>query len=71
MTYGGENGTNGSDFPAFIEDVAFAHHFVATHLPPTLTPYRSTGGIGYASYLKWREIQLAIQCTVDTMNYFE
>ena len=51
--------------------VAFAHHFVATHLPPTLTPYRSTSGIGYASYLKWREIQIAIQCTVDTMNYFE
>ena len=25
------------------------------------------------NYLKWREIQLAIQCTVaiDTMNYFE
>ena len=23
------------------------------------------------NYLKWWEIQLAIQCTVDTMNYFE
>ena len=23
------------------------------------------------NYLKWREIQLAIHCTVDTVNYFE
>ena len=30
MTCGGENGTNGSDFPVFSEDVAFAYHFVAT-----------------------------------------
>ena len=73
MTCGGENGINGSHFPVFSEDVAFACHFMATRLPPTLQPYRSASGIGYASknYLKWREIQLAIQCTGDTMNYFE
>ena len=29
--------------------VAFARHFVATRLPPTLPPYRSANGIGYAS----------------------
>ena len=29
--------------------VNFAHHFVATHLPPTLPPYRSATGIGYTS----------------------
>ena len=23
------------------------------------------------NYLKWQEIQLAIQCAIDTMNYFE
>ena len=23
------------------------------------------------TYLKWQEIQLAIHCTVDTVNYFE
>ena len=34
MTCGGENGTNGSHFPVFSEDIAFAHHFVATHPPP-------------------------------------
>ena len=29
--------------------VAFARHFVATHPPPTLPPYRSASGIGYES----------------------
>ena len=40
---------------------------------PTLPPYRNVSGIGYASknYLKWQENQLAIQCAVDTMDYFE
>ena len=40
---------------------------------PTVPPYRSVNGIGYASknYLKWQENQLAIQCTIDTMDYFE
>ena len=73
MTCGGENGTNGSHFPVLSEDVALVRHFVATYPPPTLPPCRNATGIGYASknYLKWREIQLAIQCTVDTMNYFE
>ena len=73
MTCGGKNGINGSHLAVFSEDVAFAHHFVAPHLPSTLLPYRSASGIGYASknYLKWWEIQLAIQCSVDTVNYFE
>ena len=73
VTRGGENGTNGGHFPVFSEDIAFAHHFVATHLPPTLPPYRSASDIGYASknYLILWEIQVAIQCTVDAMSYFE
>ena len=33
----------------FSIDIAFAHHFVATHLPPTFPLYRSTSSIGYAS----------------------
>ena len=28
------NGTNGSHFPVFSEDVTFSHHFVATRPPP-------------------------------------
>ena len=32
---GGENDTNGCHLAGFGEDVAFAHHFVASH-PPTL-----------------------------------
>ena len=35
VTCGGENGTNDGHVPVLSEDVAFAHHFVATH-PPTL-----------------------------------
>ena len=49
MICGGENRTNRRHLAGFSEDVAFAHHFVATHLPPTLLPYRSAIGIGYAS----------------------
>ena len=33
----------------FSKDVAFAHHFVATRPPLTLSPCRSAIGIGYAS----------------------
>ena len=73
MTFGCKNGTNGSHLAIFSEEVAFAYHFVAHHLTPTLLPYRSSIGIGYAgkNYLNWWEIQLAIQCTVDIVNYFE
>ena len=48
-------------------------YFVAPRLPPTLPPYRSDNGVGYASknYLKWRANQLAIQCMADTVNYLE
>ena len=61
---------NGSHLAVFSEDVAFSHHFVAPYLLP---PYKSASGIGYASknYLKWQEIQLAIHCTADTVNYLE
>ena len=49
MTGEGENGTNGSHFPVFSKDIAFAHHFLATRLPHTLPLYRSASSIGYAS----------------------
>ena len=35
---GGENDTNGCHLAGFIEDVAFARHFVATHPPPPSHP---------------------------------
>ena len=59
---GGENDTNGCHLAGFRQEVAFAHHLLATHPPPTLPPCRSAIGIGYISknYLKWQEIQLAI-----------
>ena len=41
--------TNGCHLAGFSEDVAFAHHFMATRPSPTLPPYRSATGIGYAS----------------------
>ena len=66
MACEGENSTNGSHLAVLSEDIAFAFHYVVTHPPPILSPYRSAGGIGYA---RWQEILLAIQCTVDTVSY--
>ena len=36
-------------FGFFTIDEAFSHHFMATHPPTTLSPYRSANGIGYTS----------------------
>ena len=49
-----------------IVHVAFACHFMATHLPSTLPPYWSANGIDYTSkkYLKLWAIQLAIHSIV-------
>ena len=73
MTCGGENGTDGNHFPVFSEDVAFAQHFMATHPPLLSHPIGVLVVLAMPvkNDLKWQEIQLAIQCTVDTMNYFE
>ena len=49
MICGGENGTNGCPVAGFSEEVAFAHHFMAINLTPTLPPYRSANGIGYVN----------------------
>ena len=38
VTRGGENGTNRCHLAVFIEDVAFACHFMATCLPPPSSP---------------------------------
>ena len=43
------NGTNGCHLAGFSEDVTFACHFVAPHLPPTLPPYKSASGVGYTT----------------------
>ena len=50
----GENDTNGCHLAVFSLDVAFARHFMATHPPPTLPPYRS--GIGCTSTLLTRPL---------------
>ena len=49
MICGGENGTSGCHLTVFTVNVAFAHHFVATHPSTTLPPYKSASGIGYTS----------------------
>ena len=67
MICGDANNTSGCHLAVFGEDVAFAHHFVATHPPSTLPPCKSVSGIDYPSkklYLKWRAIQLAIHSAV-------
>ena len=46
---GGKNGPNGCHLAGFSKDRVLAHHFVATHPPPTLSPCRSATGIGYTS----------------------
>ena len=71
MTCGGENGTNGSSLAAFSKDIAFARHLMAPYPPPPSHPIGVLVVLAtpVKNYLKWQEIQLAIQCTVDTMNY--
>ena len=73
MTCEGENGTSGSHLPVFSEDIALPCHLVASHSPHSLQPYSSASDIGYTykQYLKYLEIQLAVRCTVDTVNYLE
>ena len=44
-----ETSTNECHLAGFIEDIAFARHFVATCLTPTFPPYGSATDIGYAS----------------------
>ena len=63
MTCGGENGINGSHLAVFSEDVAFTCHFVVPAHPIGVLVVLAMPVI---NYLKWQEIQLAIQCTVDT-----
>ena len=45
----------------FSVNIAFTHHFLASHLP-----YKSASGIGYTSkkYLKLQAIRLAIHSVV-------
>ena len=57
VTCGGENGTNGSLFLVFSEDVAFAHarYFVATRPPPFVHPIGMlvVFAMSVKNYLKW------------------
>ena len=66
MICGDENDTNGCHLAVFSKDIAFAYHFMATHLSPTLPPCRSASGTDYASK-KWWTIQLAIHSIVDAL----
>ena len=43
----GVNDTSGCHLAVFSEDLAVAHHFVATRPPPTLPPCRNASGIDY------------------------
>ena len=69
MICGGENGTNGCHLAGFSEDVAFAHHFVATRLPPPSHPVGVLVVLAMPvkNYLKWQAIQLPIYSIVDKM----
>ena len=70
MTYVGEYG---SHLAVFSKDIAFGRHFMAPHPPPPSLPIGVLVVLAtLGKYnLKWRKIQLAIQCTVDTVNYFK
>ena len=70
MICGGANDTSGCHLAIFSEDVAVAHHFVATRPPPPAgmlvvltTPVKT--------YLKWWAIQLAIHSTVGAWVDYE
>ena len=47
--YRDANDTSGCHLAVFSEDLAFAHHFMATGPPPTLQPCSSASGIDYPS----------------------
>ena len=71
---GGENGTN-SDLAVFSENVAFSATLWLPACPPP-PPSHLIGVLlvlatSVKNYLKWQKTQLAIQCTVGTVNYFE
>ena len=61
---GGENSTNGCHLAVFSEDVVFARHFVATHLPPPSYPVGVLMVLTVKNYLKWWAIQLVIHSIV-------
>ena len=52
-------------FGCFSQDIAYVHHFVATHRPP---PSQTIGFLVVLAtpvkYLQWWEVQLAIQSMV-------
>ena len=66
MICGGANDTSGCHLAVFSEEVAVAHHFVATRPPSPSHPAGMlvvlTTPVKY--YLKWGAIQLAIHSTV-------
>ena len=65
---GGENGTNGSQFLVFSEDIAFSLHFMAPR-----TPYRSANGLAMPvkELSKIGEIPVSYPMYVVYSNYFE
>ena len=73
VTRGGENGTSGCHLAVFSKDIAFTCHLVAPRLPPPSHPIGVLVVLAapVKNYLKWWEIQLAIKCTVGTVNHIE
>ena len=51
-------------FVCFSEDIAFAHHFMATHPPPSSHPVGILV-VSVKNYRKWWAYQLAIHSIVD------
>ena len=69
MICGGENSTNGCYLAVFNEDIAFVHHFVATHPPPLSHPVGvlQVLAMPVQNYLKWCEIELAIHSIIGRL----
>ena len=69
---GGKNDTNGIYLAVLVKIwPLLTTLWLPSH--PTLPTYESSCvfTMQVIIYLKWQEIQLAIHCTVDTVNHFE
>ena len=58
---------HGCHLAVFSLDIAFTHHFMATHLPPPSHPIGVLVvlAVPLKNYLEWQAIQLAIHSIVD------
>ena len=58
---------HGCHLAVFSLDIAFTHHFMATHLPPSSHPIGVlvVVALPLKNYLEWQAIQLVIHSIVD------